>query len=124
MNSKSKNEYSICLNMIVRDESHVIEKTLKNLLKYIPLTYYVISDTGSLDNTIEIINNFFSKRKIKGEIFQDEWKNFGHNRSLALKHAYKKTDYLLIFDADDSINGNIIFPEKLINDIIEKINKI
>ena len=31
MNSKSKNEYSICLNMIVRDESHVIEKTLKNV---------------------------------------------------------------------------------------------
>ena len=46
---------SICLNMIVKDESHVIEKTLKNLCDNIPFSYWVISDTGSSDNTIELI---------------------------------------------------------------------
>ena len=50
---------TICLNMIVKDESHRIEKTLNNILDNIPITYYVISDTGSTDNTKEIIVNFF-----------------------------------------------------------------
>jgi hypothetical protein len=102
--------------MIVKDESHVIEETLKNILKYIPLSYYVISDTGSSDNTVEIIKNFFDKNNIKGEIYNDEWKDFGYNRSLALEHAYNKSDYVFIFDADDRIHGNFSFSNNLDKD--------
>jgi len=116
ISNMSNKSYSICLNMIVKNESHVIESTLENICKYLPITYYVISDTGSSDNTIEIINNFFKTKNINGEIFNDEWKDFGYNRSLALKHAYNKTDYLFIFDADDKIFGNFILPNKLYAD--------
>jgi tetratricopeptide (TPR) repeat protein len=42
-----------------------------------------VSDTGSTDNTINKVNNVFSKINIPGKIYNDEWKNFGHNRSLA-----------------------------------------
>ena len=49
----------ICLNMIVKNESAIIGNTLKNLIKKIKIDYYVISDTGSTDNTVEIITNFF-----------------------------------------------------------------
>jgi glycosyltransferase involved in cell wall biosynthesis len=52
---------TICLNMIVKDESHVIEKTLENIISKVPITYWVISDTGSSDNTKEIITNFFKR---------------------------------------------------------------
>lgn len=107
---------TICLNMIVKNESHIIKTTLINLLKYIPITYYVISDTGSTDNTIEIIKDFFKENNINGEIYNDEWKDFGYNRSLALKYAFNKTDYLLIFDADDKFNGTFILPPKLNKD--------
>ena len=41
---------SICLNMIVKNESHIIIETLKNLCSYIDFGYWVISDTGSTDN--------------------------------------------------------------------------
>ena len=84
------NNHSICLNMIVKNESHVIKNTLENLCKYINFSYYVISDTGSTDNTIEIIKSFFDSINVKGEIYIDIWKDFGYNRSLALKYAYKK----------------------------------
>jgi len=107
---------SICLNMIVKDEAHIIASTLNNILNNIPITYYVISDTGSTDNTKEIIKNFFDSKNIKGEIFDDKWEDFGHNRTLALAHAYKKTDYLLIFDADDKFNGTFVLPSKLTED--------
>ncbi len=94
----------LCLNMIVKDESHIIRETLESVTKYID--YYVISDTGSSDNTVEIIKEYFDSVGIKGEIYHDEWKDFGHNRSLALKHAQGKSDYIWIIDADDIIIGD------------------
>ena len=108
--------HSICLNMIVKNESHVIKSTLENLCKYINFSYYVISDTGSTDNTQQIIKDFFDSKNIEGLLFFDEWKDFGYNRTLALNHAYKKTDYLYIFDADDSIYGDLKIPDNLSED--------
>lgn len=97
--------------MIVKNESHIIHETLENLIKHIKLDYYVISDTGSTDNTIDVIKTFFNKNNISGEIYQDEWKDFGHNRTKALEYAYNKSDYLLIFDADDLIHGTLPIPD-------------
>jgi tetratricopeptide (TPR) repeat protein len=101
--------------MIVKDESSIIEKTLNNLCSYITFAYWVICDTGSTDNTCSIIIDFFNKKNIPGELCYHTWKDFGSNRTLALEAAYNKTEYLLIFDADDSINGNFKLP-KLIDD--------
>ena len=101
----------LCLNMIVKDEAHIIKDTLQKLLNKITIDYWVISDTGSTDNTKQIILDFFEERNIKGELFDDEWKDFGHNRTKALEHAFGKSKYLLIFDADDEICGDFILPE-------------
>jgi glycosyltransferase involved in cell wall biosynthesis len=107
---------TICLNMIVKNECHIIESTLEKLCKKISFDYWVICDTGSTDNTPTIITDFFEKKGIKGELFYDEWTNFAHNRTLALERAYKKTDLLLVFDADDEIVGNIEIPSKVLFD--------
>ena len=66
---------TICLNMIVKNESHIIESTLQNILDHLPIDYWVICDTGSTDDTIDIITNFFREKDISGELFQDEWTN-------------------------------------------------
>jgi glycosyltransferase involved in cell wall biosynthesis len=105
---------TICLNMIVKNEAHIILETLSNIIKYID--YWVISDTGSTDRTQEIIKKFFADKNIPGELFQHEWKNFGHNRTMALECAYNKTDYVFIMDADDIIQGDITFPTSMISD--------
>ena len=104
---------TLCLNMIVKNESHIIETTLKNLMHYFTFDYWVICDTGSTDNTQTIIQNFFNAHQIKGELHHHEWRDFGHNRSIALQCAFNKTDYLLIFDADDSIHGEFSLPTPL-----------
>jgi len=106
---------TLCLNMIVKNESHIIEETLTNIMDQMELDYWVISDTGSTDNTQQIIKDFFKKNNIPGELFEDEWKNFGHNRSVSLSHAYNKTDYLFIFDADDKIMGKLVIDKEKIN---------
>jgi GR25 family glycosyltransferase involved in LPS biosynthesis/glycosyltransferase involved in cell wall biosynthesis len=101
----------LCLNMIVKNESHLIRQQLEKLLSKIPqIDYWVISDTGSTDNTKEIIVDFFKERNIQGELFQDEWKDFGYNRTLALEHAFSRSKYLIVFDADDEIVGDFELP--------------
>lgn len=107
---------TICLNMIVKNEAAIIRDTLENIITHIPLDYYVISDTGSDDNTADIIKQFFDEKGIKGEIHHDEWVNFAHNRNCALQHAQGKTDYVLIFDADDRFEGTFELPEELTSD--------
>ena len=101
---------TLCLNMIVKNEGHIIAQNLEKLTGKFNFNYWVISDTGSTDNTIELITTFFKNKGIPGELYQDEWKGFGHNRTVALAHAFGKTDYLLIFDADDEILGEIKLP--------------
>lgn len=114
--AKPSKSYTICLNMIVKNESHVIEKTLENLCRYIDFDAYYISDTGSTDQTMDLIRAFFEARGIPGVIEQVEWRDFGFNRTLALQMAFQKTDYLFIFDADDSIHGNFVMPRTLTHD--------
>jgi glycosyltransferase involved in cell wall biosynthesis len=104
---------TICLNMIVKNEANIICDTFDNILSYINISYWVICDTGSTDGTQEVIINYFKNKNIKGELIQNEWKDFAYNRTKALNYAYNKTDYLLIFDADDRIHGKFSLPEYL-----------
>ena len=78
---KSTKSYTICLNMIVKNESHIIVKTLENLCSYVDFDAYFISDTGSTDNTMDLIRDFFKERGIPGHIEQVSWRDFGFNRT-------------------------------------------
>src|ERR1051326_1134569 len=88
---------TICLNMIVKNESEVIERCL-NSVKHL-IDYWVIVDTGSNDGTQEVIKNFL--RDIPGELLERPWVDFAHNRNEALFAAKDKADYLLFLDADE-----------------------
>jgi glycosyltransferase involved in cell wall biosynthesis len=91
--------------MIVKNESHIIEECLNSVYKYI--NYWVICDTGSTDNTKEIIKKFFEEKNIPGELHDHEWKGFGYNRTLAFDVAKGKAEYALVIDADDYIHGTL-----------------
>ena len=114
--NQSKTNCSLCLNMIVKNERHIIRETLDNLTNYIKFSYWVISDTGSTDGTQEFIKEYFREKNIPGELFEDEWQDFAHNRNIAMEHAFDKSDYLFFFDADDLIHGDFKFPDKLDKD--------
>jgi GR25 family glycosyltransferase involved in LPS biosynthesis len=98
------------LNMIVKNESHLIKDTLKKLVKKVRFDYWCISDTGSTDGTQDIIRQFFAEAGIPGDLVEHEWKDFGYNRTQALNSAYDKSDYLLVFDADDELCGDFLLP--------------
>src|SRR5581483_2394168 len=124
---------TVCLNMIVKNESHVIERCLRTVKPLID--YWVIVDTGSTDGTQKIIKNFM--KDIPGELHERPWKNFEHNRNEALALAKNKADYILFMDADHTLEydddfvlpdlnkdlyliahdfrGNIFYKEQLVN---------
>jgi len=91
---------TVCLNMIVKDESHVIERCLASVKPFID--YWVILDTGSTDGTQEVIRKFMAD--IPGELHEEPFRNFEQSRNLALDHARGKCDYLLFIDADDYLD--------------------
>tara|TARA_R100001163_G_C5068366_1_gene208511 strand:- start:3437 stop:4777 length:1341 start_codon:yes stop_codon:yes gene_type:complete len=100
-------KYRICLNMIVKNESKVIERLINTVKDMID--YYIISDTGSTDDTIAKIKRTMKRHNIPGEVHQDPWKNFGYNRQRALEYVYKNPNckYAMIIDADEQLKiGN------------------
>ncbi|MFI5749767.1 glycosyltransferase [Streptomyces sp. NPDC051644] len=90
---------SICLCMIVKDEAKVIERCLNSVRDLVDT--WVISDTGSRDGTQELIRA--AMKGIPGELHEDLWANFGHNRTLNIQRARGKADYLLLIDADMAV---------------------
>ena len=81
-----------------------------------PIDYWVIADTGSTDDTVAIITDFFYKRGIAGQIVHHVWQDFGHNRQLALDAAQGLSDYVFFFDADDRFHGQPELPQPLTSD--------
>jgi tetratricopeptide (TPR) repeat protein len=84
--------------MIVKNEAKIIERLLTSVIGIIDT--YCICDTGSTDNTIELINKFFIERKMDGKVITEPFKNFEHNRNFALKQCEGMSDYILFLDAD------------------------
>lgn len=112
----------ICLSMIVKNEAHCIEKCLQSVKPFID--YWVISDTGSSDNTEEIVKSIL--KDIPGEYVHHPWKDFSTNRNLALNISRKYGDYSFFIDADDyfvcddlNIFKNLEFDSYVINIVHE-----
>jgi tetratricopeptide (TPR) repeat protein len=89
---------TLCLNMIVKNESKIIQRLLTSVVGIIDT--YCICDTGSTDNTIELINQFFGDKKIEGKVVQEPFQNFEYNRNFALQQCEGMSDYVLFLDAD------------------------
>lgn len=89
---------TVCWNAIVRNEARAIERCMASLVGQID--YWVVVDTGSEDATPDLIEAFFRAHGIPGELHRRPWLNFAHNRSEALRLAEHKADYLLLMDAD------------------------
>jgi tetratricopeptide (TPR) repeat protein len=71
-----------------------------------PLVDFVaISDTGSTDETQEIIRGWLKANKVDGFVCTDRWTGFAHNRNKALEalSLYPKVDYAFVIDADDTL---------------------
>jgi len=91
----------IILNMIVKNEEHVIERCLDSVSGHVD--DFVICDTGSTDRTPALV-----KERTGHYVYASSWIDFAHNRNIALeilqcKYAGSDDVYVLFLDADDQL---------------------
>jgi glycosyltransferase involved in cell wall biosynthesis len=93
----------LILTMIVKDEAHCIKRCLESMP---PLDGCFIHDTGSSDNTIEVIEDIYKNSNFDGFLTSEKWVNFSHNRNRVLDDAIQKFGedaYFFSMDADDIV---------------------
>lgn len=90
----------LCLNMIVKNESKIITRLFDSVIDIIDS--YCICDTGSTDDTVKIIEEYFKKNGKPGKVISEPFKDFGYNRthSLLACQGEPNADYILLMDAD------------------------
>lgn len=104
----SKDEPTIGLLMMVKNETkriHVtLESVVNNKTKYVDAI--IVYDTGSTDNTVEIIEKFAEKHEINVYIIQGTFVDFSTSRNVSLTYADTiNVHYLLLMDCNDELRG-------------------
>lgn len=105
----------ITLAMIVKNESKVIARAL-NSVKHL-VDNYVILDTGSTDDTWDIISEYLKDSKY--HIQRGEFKGFDKSRTECLqlaKREFPDADYTLVLDADELLIDDGFNKNDLIED--------
>jgi glycosyltransferase involved in cell wall biosynthesis len=89
--------------MIVKDEAHIIRRCIDSVAPIVDYVY--IHDTGSTDNTGQVIKDHLAAIGKPGEVEHVGWTDFATNRSRALRNLKAKGffDYALMIDADEII---------------------
>ena len=87
---------NIVLILMIRNESKIIERCLKAVEGVVDA--FCVHDTGSSDNTCDIVKNFLVGRT--GCLTTSEWKDFGHNRTLSFQNARDYVRDTLKWDLD------------------------
>lgn len=100
---------SICLSMIVKNETAELPRSLTSIMPFIDR--WVVVDTGSTDGTPEMIESLLAP--FPGYVSHKPWVNWGHNRSEALALAQREgCDWILRLDADDELI-DVVLPADL-----------
>ena len=107
---------SIGLVMIVKNE----ESTLGRLAASVgdQIDHFTIVDTGSSDTTMEVARRSFAG--VPGEVIADQWRGYGASRNVALEAARLHADWLLLLDADHTLEGEL--PRDLLSDDLDCVD--
>jgi len=101
----------LVLILMIKNESKIIKRCLESVKEVVDA--FCILDTGSTDNTVELVNEFLTTNT--GCLTVEPWKDFGYNRTVSFQNAQKyvrdtlqwdlTTTYGLLLDADMIFNA-------------------
>jgi len=101
---------TLALVMMVKNESKRINVTLDSVKGFV--NKCIIMDTGSEDNTLDLIRSWCEKNKIELNLLQKTFPqpfHYSNARNAILDFADDKADYLLLLDCNDELkDGNIV----------------
>jgi len=97
------------LIMIVKNSGEVLRECLQKNREYID--HWTICDTGSTDNTKEIILEELSK--VPGNLYNIDFEDFSQARNKSIELSSKTCKYSIILDDSYSIIGGDLLRKKL-----------
>lgn len=99
-----KDKATIGAVLMVKNEKKRILVSLESLIGFVDAL--IIYDTGSTDNTIELIQTFAEKHKINLYLIQGTFVNFCVSRNVSLDYADTvPVQFLLYLDCNDELRG-------------------
>ena len=110
----------IILICMIKNEEKIIKRCIDSVKDICDA--FSITDTGSTDNSIPILKDYFIENELDSNIYEDVWKDFGYNRTLSYYNAIElcKTlnwdtnrTYGLLLDADMKLVINNFDKQKL-----------
>ncbi len=111
INSPPTTRCLIAVALMVKNEAVAIQATLYSMFKAGIRDYFIL-DTGSTDNTIDIIHAFFKRHQVNGYVKQEPFIDFAtsRNRTLELAEEYfSHIPFMLMPDAEWSLrNGKAL----------------
>jgi hypothetical protein len=117
------NDIKIILLSMIKNEEKIIQRCINSVLKICDA--FCVSDTMSTDSTVEIVNKYITEHsEIPGKIYQNEWSDFGTNRTISYNNTVdfckelgwdQELTYGLLLDADMKLIVNNSFKKKLLN---------
>jgi glycosyltransferase involved in cell wall biosynthesis len=75
----------VILISMIKNESRIIKRLIGSVLGFVDAI--CISDTGSTDTTVQLLEEYYPTLSIPCKTYHHEWKHFGHNRSLSFEAA-------------------------------------
>lgn len=95
----------LALLMMVKNESKRINVTLESVVGIVDSV--VIFDTGSEDNTIEIITEFCLKHGLPLRLKEGVFEDFSTSRNISIRFAeeFEEIDWLLLLDCNDELQN-------------------
>lgn len=96
---------SIGLLMMVKNENKRIKVSLDSVTEHVDC--FIIFDTGSTDNTVDIIKEHCEENQINLYLIQGEFVNFSTSRNVSLSYAdtIDNLDFILLLDTNDELRG-------------------
>ena len=90
--------------MIVKNESSIILDSLNSVKD---LDGFIIVDTGSTDNSVELMTHFLRELNKPFKIIETDWIDFSHARNLAINETVKMFDDCWVYwqDADEYLKS-------------------
>lgn len=79
----------LVLTQIMKNEAHVITRMLNSIRPIVDIICLV--DTGSTDNSIEVVKNWGEQNKIETHVFERAFDNFENSRNYSIQMAREVT---------------------------------
>jgi len=116
----------LVVTLMIKNEEKVINATLEPFIKA-GIKDYFIFDTGSTDNTINVVKDYFNQNNVKnGHIAQEPFIDFSTSRNRALdltEEKFPNAAFILMIDAEwyaHNVEGLLDFCKKEASNLTRK----